>query len=71
MSADNNKILQDVEKRNAAWFKVFKDSCVPRLVMQQKWFQNERDLAVGDLVYFRKVDSELGEGDWIVGWWTR
>ena len=67
LSADNNKILQDVEKRNAAWFKVFKDSCVPRLVMQQKWFQNERDLAVGDLVYFRKVDSELGEGDWTVG----
>ena len=67
MSADSNKILKDVQKRNEAWFKIFKDSCVPRLVMQQKWFKNERDLAVGDLVFFRKDNSELGEGDWTVG----
>ena len=67
LSADNSKMLKDVEARNAAWFKIFKDSCVPRLVMQQKWFKNEKDLAVGDLVFFRKTDSELGEGDWTVG----
>ena len=67
LSSDNNKMLQEVEKRNDAWFKIFKDSCIPNLVMQQKWFKNETDLAVGDLVYFRKTDSELGEGDWCVG----
>ena len=67
LSADSSKILKDVQKRNEAWFKIFKDSCVPRLVMQQKWFKNERDLAVGDLVFFRKDDSELGDGDWTVG----
>ena len=31
--------------------------------MQQKCFKNERDLSVGDLVFFRKDDSELGDGD--------
>ena len=67
LSSDNNTMLQDVQKRNDAWFKIFKDSCIPNLVMQQKWFKNETDLAVGDLVYFRKTDSELGNGDWCVG----
>ena len=35
---------------------------VPRLVIQKKWFQNERDLTVGDVVFYRKTESELGDG---------
>ena len=35
--------------------------------MRQKWFKNERDLSVGDMVFFRKTESDLGEGDWTVG----
>ena len=67
ISADNGKILKEVEKRTKAWFKIFKDSCVPRLVIQKKWFRNERDLAVGDVVFYRKTESELGDGDWVLG----
>ena len=37
------------------------------LVLQQKWFKCKRDLSVGDLVFFKKTDSELGEGDWTIG----
>ena len=54
-------------RENEAWFKIFMDSCVPRLLMERKWFKKERDLAVGDLVFFRKDESELGDGDWTVG----
>ena len=67
LSTDNNKMLHDVQKRTEAWFKIFRDSCVPRLVLQQKWYRTVRDLAVGDMVFFRKTESELGDGDWIVG----
>ena len=67
LSSDNNKMMAEVQKRTEAWFKIFRDACVPRLLLQQKWFRNERDLSVGDLVFFRKTDSELGDGDWIVG----
>ena len=67
LSADNSQMLKDVQKRNDAWFEIFRDSCVPNLVMRQKWFKNERDLSVGDMVFFRKTESDLGEGDWTVG----
>ena len=67
ISADDNRIMKDVQKRTEAWFKIFKDTCIPHLVIRKKWFKNEKDLAVGDLVFFRKTDSELGDGDWIVG----
>ena len=67
LSTDNNKMMKDVQKRTEAWFKIFKDSCVPRLVLQQKWYRTVKDLAVGDLVFFRKTESELGDGDWTVG----
>ena len=67
LSADNSQMLKDVQKRNEAWFKIFRDSCVLNLVLRQKWFKNERDLSVGDVVFFRKTESDLGEGDWSVG----
>ena len=67
ISADNKQMMKDVTRRTEAWFKIFKDSCIPQLVIQRKWFKSERDLAVGDLVFFRKTESELGDGNWIVG----
>ena len=67
ISADNKQMMKDVTRRTEAWFKIFKDSCIPQLVIQRKWFKSERDIAVGDLVFFRKTESELGDGNWIVG----
>ena len=36
------------------------------MLFKPKWFKNESDLVVGDLVYFEKSESELGS-PWILG----
>ena len=42
------------------------DTVVPRLIPQPKWFRIDEDLKVGDIVYFQKQGSDLGES-WTVG----
>jgi len=60
------EILNRVEEVYEAWFKIWRETLVPELMFQQKWFQSDKDLVIGDLVYFRKTDSAL-DGKWIVG----
>ena len=59
-------MLEHVDNLYSAWFKVFKDTVVPRLVHQPKWFKVDKDLKEGDIVYFQKRESELGSS-WTVG----
>ena len=33
---------------------------IPKLLFCPKWFRNETDLNIGDLVFFQKSESELG-----------
>ena len=42
------------------WFKCWLTEYVPKLMQQQKWFQtSERELAVGDIVLFKKAEKVL------------
>ena len=61
-----SEMVERVVKAYEAWFKVWSDSYVPKLLFRPKWFKNESDLKIGDLVYFQKSDSELG-GSWMLG----
>ena len=60
------EILSKVEETYESWFKVWRESLVPKLMYQPKWFRSDRDLKIGDLVYFRKTESRL-DGKWIIG----
>ena len=50
----------------SGWFKIFRDTVVPRLIPQPKWFNIDHDLKGGDIVYFKKFESDFGES-WTVG----
>ena len=58
--------MEQVEKTYQAWFRIFKETVVPRLIPQPKWFNIEKDLKEKDLVYFQKKDSPLSS-TWTVG----
>ena len=60
------ELLGHVDKLYAGWFRIFKDTVVPRLINQPKWFKVEKDLREGDVVYFKKDDSVLGSV-WTIG----
>ena len=60
------EMLDQVEKTYQSWFRIFRDTVVPRLINQPKWFRIERDLKEKDLVYFQKEDSPLSSA-WTIG----
>ena len=63
----NTKELLDlVDSTYKAWFNVFKETVVPRLIPQPKWFQKEVDLNEEDVEYFRKEEKELNS-EWRLG----
>ena len=60
------EILDKVAETYESWFKIWRETLVPKLMYQQKWFKTDRELKKGDLVYFRKTDSGL-DGKWVIG----
>ena len=68
--ADNvGKMMSKVEDTYEMWFRVWRDTWVPKLMRAPKWFNGTVDLETGDLVYFQRTASELGHNSdrWVVG----
>ena len=61
---DQLKVIADMYD---AWFKIWRDTYVPKLMHQPIWFRTDRDLLEGDLVYFVKRESEVGDAKWTLG----
>ena len=53
------KMIKENERIFNAWFENWLITHVPNLMMQPKWFRSDRDVKEGDVVLFRKHDSEL------------
>ena len=66
LPSSKQEMLELVDSTYKAWFKVFKETQVPHLIQQPKWFTIEKDLREGDLVYFQKRDSAL-DSVWTIG----
>ena len=66
LPANRMEILARVDETYQAWFRIWRDTFVPKLMFQQKWFNSDKELKEGDLVYFRKKESKL-DGRWIIG----
>ena len=66
LPTSKREMLDQVEKVYQGWFRIFKDSVVPRLINQPKWFNIDKDLKEKDLVYFQKDESSL-KSVWTIG----
>ena len=60
------ELLTKVEETYSAWYKIWLETLVPKLMFQPKWFKTDTELKKGDLVYFRKKESGL-DGKWVIG----
>ena len=61
-------MVSRVHELYCAWFDVFNDTRLPQLISQTapKWYHHDRDLALGDVVYFRKTEGPI-KGPWTMG----
>ena len=66
LAKGSRELIDRVESLYEAWFKVWQDTVVPKLLFQPKWYDSDKDLLEGDLVYFQKQDGKL-EGKWVIG----
>ena len=56
---DHNRILEHNKHIFETWFENWLLLHVPKMVNQPKWFTNQEDMKVGDIVLFRKDDKVL------------
>ena len=61
-----SEMAQRVTDIYQAWFRIWSTVAVPRLAHRTKWFNPERNLEIGDIVYFQKDSSGL-DSHWTTG----
>ena len=61
-------MISRVKELYTSWFRVLNDTLLPQLIAQTapKWYNHDRDLTTGDVVYFRKVEGPI-KGPWTMG----
>ena len=59
LSSDVKKLVQMNREIFTAWFRSWLISYVPSLIETPKWFKNDRNIAVGDVVLFTKSEKEF------------
>ena len=52
-------ILQSNSDVFNSWWEAWLVAALPKLVPQPKWFRNDHDIRVGDVVLFKKIDTLL------------
>ena len=60
------ELLARVNETYDSWYKIWAETMVPKLLFKPKWFKTEKELKVGDLVYFPRADNKLDK-KWIMG----
>ena len=56
---DPNKFLKANSEIFNTWFETWLTSHIPKLMNQPKWFQNDKDIKVGDIILFLKREKAL------------
>ena len=60
------ELMEKIEKAYEAFFRIWNETMVPKLMKLNKWYDNKGMLNVGDVVYFQKVEDDLAS-NWIMG----
>ena len=58
--------LKKVNDTYEAFFKIWNEVYIPKLIPQPIWFKESKELKVNDVIYFKKVANELSSA-WTVG----
>ena len=58
LTKDTRELLDKVEKLYKSWFIVWRDTVVPKVMFQPKWYNFDKDVRVGDLVYFQEKEGK-------------
>ena len=66
LPVDKKELMSIVENTYKMWFNIFKETVVPRLIHQPKWFRKNVDLKEEDVVYFQKEQNNISS-EWKVG----
>ena len=61
LSNDFRRIIEGNNEIFTAWFREWLVGYVPTLVERPKWFKNERNVSVGDVVLFLKSEQEFNK----------
>ena len=64
---NRKEILKKVDETYSAWFKIWLNTLVPKLMFAPKWFRTDKDLELGNLVYFQKDPDTTFDTKWVVG----
>ena len=59
--------MNRVEEVYKAWFQIFKDVVVPKMMFRPKWYKSDDDLHNDDLVYFKKEADNHYDENWSIG----
>ena len=66
LPAGGYEMVDKVDKLYKAWYSLWKDAVVPKLIRQPKWFKTDKHLKPGDMVYYERDPSKLGSV-WVMG----
>ena len=66
MPSGPGDLMKKVEKAYNVFYKLWNVTMIPKLMKMHKWFDGKAELKVGDIIYFRKTESELSS-KWTVG----
>ena len=58
LTKDTRELRDKVEKVYKSWFIVWRDTVVPKVMFQPKWYNFDKDVRVGDLVYFQEKEGK-------------
>ena len=56
-----SRIIRDNQEIYNSWFQAWLIDHVPNLMNQEKWFNSDRNIQVGDVVLFKKSDSSISK----------
>ena len=59
LSQDHKRVIETNSKIFKAWFHSWLVSYVPTLVERPKWYENDQEISVGDVILFLKSEQEF------------
>ena len=61
LTKGTRELFDKMEKMYKSWFIVWRDTVVPKIMFQPKWYNSNKELQEGELVYFQKKEGKANQ----------